>query len=212
MEMSVITIHYVVSWIWLFYIYGNLGARVWGIFVPAQLEQTQTCVGERVCARAHACVVSTFAYSLNLRSREPPSAAESVRRLSMEHLKEQIKAVSCASAKISQLFQLLRKYIKLISSGLANKHKLAMNKCPKMYITRQNWPKQRLICYYGKLFFQNYWEILPNNQALVTFMAAYVYIRVGRPLDLNGSLSDSSFWFCLITILSTGRVKKVSMF
>lgn len=130
-------------------------ARVCGgsSFLRSLNRHKRVCVC--ACTRSRACAASSFAYSLNLRSREPPSAAESVRRLSMEHLKEQIIAVSCASAKISQLFQLLRKYIKLISSGLANKHKLAMNKRPKMYSTRQNWPKQRLICCYGKLCFRS---------------------------------------------------------
>lgn len=99
------------------------------------------CVCACVCSRA--CVVRTFAYFFcKSRSRKSPSAAESVQRLSMEHLKEQIIAVSSASvpvwnSQISRLFQLRRKTIKLLSSGSANKHKLTMSKCPKMYISQQ---------------------------------------------------------------------------
>lgn len=114
------------------------------------------CVVLDVCACvcSCACVVHTIAYFLKLRSREPPSAAENVQRLLMEHLKEQIIAVSSASvpvwnSQISRLFQLWRKTIKLLSSGSANKHKLTMNKCPKMYVSQQKQLQSRLMGCHG---------------------------------------------------------------
>lgn len=106
------------------------------------------------CVCSCACVVHTIAYFLKLRSREPPSAAESVQRLLMQHLKEQIIAVSSASvpvwnSQISRLFQLCRKTIKLLSSGSANKHKLTMNKCLKMYVSQQKQLQSRLMGCHG---------------------------------------------------------------
>lgn len=109
MEMPMISIHYVVSWI-------QVSFFVCAIVYCVCMRKLFNSEGlNRRAKKITVCVyVHIMAYFFNLRSRDSPSVterAECVLWLSMEHLRDQIIAVSSASVPvwesyciISQLF------------------------------------------------------------------------------------------------------------